>query len=231
MKISGLKTFLIPTYASDSEWALGKAFLLIKVETDSGLSGWGEAYVPHDCEHAIDALIRAMARYLEGTDPLKIEKFRHNALNAFANLQTGFHLSCAIAGIEMALWDITGLAMEQPVYRLLGSPCRTQVPVYANCHSNKGKSIDDIVEYAKARYAEGFLSVKIYPFLDQTAVEQGQHRTNFAYYTGSTVKIMLLSFVIDPGWASQWTSRLWLVLSISPAQRDPGRTDLCGSHW
>ncbi|MBT7352709.1 MAG: hypothetical protein HN810_01150, partial [Acidiferrobacteraceae bacterium] len=76
MKISGLKTFLIPTTVSDSEWALGKAFLLIKVETDSGLSGWGEAYVPHDCEHAIDALIRAMARYLEGTDPLKIEKFR-----------------------------------------------------------------------------------------------------------------------------------------------------------
>ncbi|HIE75594.1 MAG TPA: mandelate racemase/muconate lactonizing enzyme family protein [Gammaproteobacteria bacterium] len=173
MKISGLKTFLIPTTVSDSEWALGKAFLLIKVETDSGLSGWGEAYVPHDCEHAIDALIRAMARYLEGADPLKIEKFRHNALNAFANLQTGFHLSCAIAGIEMALWDITGIAMEQPVYRLLGSPCRTQVPVYANCHSNKGKSIDDIVEYAKARYAEGFRSVKIYPFLDQTAVEQG----------------------------------------------------------
>ena len=173
MKISGLKTFLVPTYVSDSEWALGKAFLLIKVETDSGLSGWGEAYVPHDCEHAIDALIRAMARYLEGTDPLNIEKFRHNALNAFANLQTGFHLSCAIAGIEMALWDITGIAMEQPVYRLLGSPCRTQVPVYANCHSNKGKSIHDIVEYAKAQYAEGFRSVKIYPFLNQTAVEQG----------------------------------------------------------
>ena len=173
MKISGLKTFLVPTYVSDSEWALGKAFLLIKVETDSGLSGWGEAYVPHDCEHVIDALIRAMARYLEGTDPLNIEKFRHNALNAFANLQTGFHLSCAIAGIEMALWDITGLAMEQPVYRLLGSPCRTQVPVYANCHSNKERSLDEISVYTKTQYADGFRMVKVYPFLNGRTVEQG----------------------------------------------------------
>ena len=112
MKITAIKTFL----GSFGNRSRG----LIKVETDSGLSGWGEAYVPHDCEHVIDALIRAMARYLEGTDPLKIEKFRYNALNAFANLQTGFHLSCAIAGIEMALWDITGIAMEQPVYKPIG---------------------------------------------------------------------------------------------------------------
>ena len=147
--------------------------MLIKVETDSGLSGWGEAYVPHDCEHVIDALIRAMARYLEGTDPLKIEKFRHNALNAFANLQAGFHLSCAIAGIEMALWDITGIAMEQPVYRLLDSPCRTQVPVYANCHSNKERSLDEIVVYTKTQYADGFRMVKVYPFLYFRTVEQG----------------------------------------------------------
>ena len=173
MKISGFKTFIVPAGISDSDWAWGKAFLLIKIQTDTGLIGWGEAFVPHDCEHAIDAMIKAIARYTEGTDPRKITEFRHNALNSFANQQVGFHLSCAIAGIEMALWDIAGKDKEKPVYQLLGGLCREEIPVYANCHSDKNRPFDDITAYAKRQVADGFLRVKVYPFLNGQAVEQG----------------------------------------------------------
>ena len=99
MKITNIKTFIVPAHVSDSDWAFGKAFVLVKVETDESLYGWGEAYVPNDCELAVAALIQSLARYLEGSDPLKISEFRHNAVHSFANLQTGMHLSCAVAGI------------------------------------------------------------------------------------------------------------------------------------
>ena len=61
MKITKIKTYVVPAHVSDSEWAFGKAFVLVKVETDESLYGWGEAYVPNDCELAIAALVDASA--------------------------------------------------------------------------------------------------------------------------------------------------------------------------
>jgi len=173
MKITNIKTFIVPAHVSDSDWAFGKAFVLVKVETDKSLFGWGEAYVPNDCEHAIAALIQSLARYLEGSDPLKISEFRHNALHSFANLQTGLHFSCAVAGIETALWDLSGKVHDQPVYKLLGGACRTTVPTYANCHSNKRLPFEEFIGYAKRQHEAGFTSVKVYPFLNGTSVAEG----------------------------------------------------------
>ena len=173
MKITDIKTFIVPAYVSDSDWAFGKAFVLVKVETDESLYGWGEAYVPNDCELAVAALIQSLARYLEGSDPLKISEFRHNAVHSFANLQTGLHFSCAVAGIETALWDLNGKVHDQPVYKLLGGACRTTVPTYANCHSNKVFPFEEFIEYAKRQHKAGFTSVKVYPFLNGTNVAEG----------------------------------------------------------
>ena len=116
MKITKIKTYVVPAHVSDSDWAFGKAFVLVKVETDESLSGWGEAYVPNDCELAVAALVDALARYLEGNDVPQIAKFRHNALHSFATLQTGLHFLCAVDGIETALWDLQGKTQAQPVY-------------------------------------------------------------------------------------------------------------------
>ncbi|MAF08488.1 MAG: hypothetical protein CL389_11635 [Acidiferrobacteraceae bacterium] len=55
MKITNIKTFIVPAHVSDSDWAFGRAFVLVKVETDENHFGWGEGYVPNDCEHAISA--------------------------------------------------------------------------------------------------------------------------------------------------------------------------------
>tara|TARA_B100000686_G_scaffold248911_1_gene258830 strand:- start:5126 stop:6259 length:1134 start_codon:yes stop_codon:yes gene_type:complete len=173
MKITEIKTYVVPAHVSDSEWAFGKAFVLVKVETDGSLSGWGEAYVPNDCELAVAALVDALARYLEGNDVPQIAQFRHNALHAFATLQTGLHFSCAVAGIETALWDLQGKAQAQPVYQLLGGACREAVPVYANCHTNKDFPFEDVIDYAKSQHAAGFNQVKVYPFLNHTGVHEG----------------------------------------------------------
>ena len=173
MKITKIKTYVVPAHVSDSDWAFGKAFVLVKVETDESLSGWGEAYVPNDCELAIAALVDALARYLEGNDVPQIAQFRHNALHSFATLQTGLHFSCAVAGIETALWDLQGKAQAQPVYQLLGGACREAVAVYANCHANKDFPFEDVIDYARGQHEAGFNRVKVYPFWNDTGIDEG----------------------------------------------------------
>ena len=176
MQITKIKPFVVPAYVSDSEWAHGKGFVLVKVETTEGLFGWGEAYAPNDCELAIAALITSLARYVEGTDPLKIAEFRENAFLCFANLQKGLHFSCAVAGIETALWDISGKALAQPVHQLLGRAHRETIPTYANCHTNKGFSFTDVIHYANKQHERGFNQIKVYPFLNHARVDEGLAR-------------------------------------------------------
>ena len=134
-----------------SKWKLTKAFL-----------DGARPTCRNDCELAIAALVDALARYLEGNDVPQIAQFRHNAVRA--TLQTGLHFSCAVAGIETALWDLQGKAQAQPVYQLLGGACREAVPVYANCHANKDFPFEDVIDYARGQHEAGFNRVKVYPF-------------------------------------------------------------------
>lgn len=217
MKITNIKTFIVPAHVSDSDWAFGKAFVLVKVETDKSLFGWGEAYVPNDCEHAIAALVQSLARYLEGSDPLKIGEFRHNALHSFANLQTGLHFSCAVAGIETALWDLSGKVHDQPVYKLLDGACRTTVPAYANCHSNKRFPFAEFIEYARRQHKAGFTSVKVYPFLNRTSIAEGlQNLTRLRESLKSECAIL-----VDA----------WRALDYQSAQAVLGDLETLGIRW
>ena len=173
MKISTIKTYIVPSHISDSSWSRGKAWLLVKIETDANIDGWGEAYVPHDCEIVIAAFIQSLSRYIEGTDPFRIKHFRTNAIHAFAQMQTGFHLSCAISGIEIALWDIVGKALNKPVHQLLGGHCRDRIKVYANCFSHIDRTPEEVTAYALEQVDQGFRTVKIYPFLNTHNISQG----------------------------------------------------------
>ncbi|HCK77107.1 MAG TPA: hypothetical protein DHW07_08170 [Gammaproteobacteria bacterium] len=217
MKITDIKTFIVPAYVSDSDWAYGKAFVLVKVETDERLYGWGEAYVPNDCEHAISALIQSLARYLAGTDPLKIDEFRHNAVHSFANLQTGLHFSCAISGIETALWDLNGKVRDQPVYELLGGACRKTVPIYANCHSNKVFPFEEFIKYARHQHKVGFTSVKVYPFWNGTSVAEGLQNLTW------------LRESLDPRCAVLVDA--WRALDYESTQRVLGDLEALGIRW
>ena len=111
---------------------------LIRIETDSGLCGWGES---DSCPTAVKAVIDAplshkicdgMANILKGQDPLAIEACMHSleqATNYYGRSGLGIH---AMAGINMALWDLAGKAYERPVYNLLGGPFSTSLRCYSS---------------------------------------------------------------------------------------------------
>jgi L-alanine-DL-glutamate epimerase-like enolase superfamily enzyme len=99
---------------------------LVRIETDAGLIGYGEAGLP---SAAARARIEMMAPRLIGEDPLAIE--RHFYMMAatqysfMANIPT-------VSGVDIALWDLAGKITGYPIYRLLGGPIRKDIPVYSH---------------------------------------------------------------------------------------------------
>jgi galactonate dehydratase len=156
MKITAVKPYLVHP-------GRGKNWLFVKVETDEGIYGWGEAYTQADRDQTIEVHIQQLARYLVGRNPFDIKHFTFMAYNDYAGKRGAMELYCAISGIEQALWDIVGKATGQPVYNLLGGACRDKVRVYANGWGGGG-SLDDLVQRAVAVVERGFTALKFDPF-------------------------------------------------------------------
>jgi len=156
MQVTAVKTFIVNPGA-------GKNWLFVKVETDNGLYGWGEAYTQSDRDRAIEIHIQQLGRYLTGRNPFDIKHFTFLAYNDYANKRGSMEVYCAISGIEQALWDIVGKATGQPVYNLLGGQCRDKVRVYANGWGGGGTP-EEAAEKAKAVVKQGFTALKFDPF-------------------------------------------------------------------
>ena len=120
---------------------------LVRITTDSGLTGWGETTLegrPRSTAGAVDEI----ADYLIGKDPLRIEHhWQHVYRSAF--FRGGNVLMSALSGIDQALWDIAGKHYDAPVYRLLGGPVRDRVRVYA--HWGIANTSESVKESARER--------------------------------------------------------------------------------
>ena len=151
MKITKVETFLVGLPHRN--------FLLVKVQTDEGIDGIGEAYScgPDD---ATVAVIRDFESWLVGRDPRDVEALWH-LMYAGSRFPGGAILNAAISGIEHALWDIAGKALGTPVYRLLGGKVRERIRVY---QAPRGATSEALAEDAVAlveRY--GYTALKISP--------------------------------------------------------------------
>jgi galactonate dehydratase len=135
MKISSIECLPVHT-----GWR--KNFVFVRVETDSGIVGWGEAY-QYDRDRAIAAQVEELGRYVVGRDPFHIRHILQIAFDDYAQRRGSLELHCATSGIEQALWDIIGKATQQPVYNLLGGLCRSRIRVYANGWSYKMQKPQD----------------------------------------------------------------------------------------
>jgi len=116
-------------------------WVLVKVITDEGLIGIGEAY--HGAGvHQIVVDPRLTVSLL-GEDPRNVDKLYKNMQRRMS--ASGFYqgaVMSAISGIEMALWDITGQAAGVPIWQLLGGKFRDRIRVYNDCHAGETDSIE-----------------------------------------------------------------------------------------
>ncbi len=134
-------------------------FLLVRVYTDEGIIGNGEAglWAHHKTVHTA---IEELSDYYVGKDPLRME--HHYQVVARNTHFMGAVLSAAMSAIDIALWDIMGKALNVPVYQLLGGRCRDKVKVFANV---VGTTPEEFGESAAEQVEAGYLSLRTQPFL------------------------------------------------------------------
>lgn len=165
MKITNIKSYLFHP-SSGKGWMvqnIQKHWLFVKVETDEGITGWGESFTLKDRERSIVQHISELTPYLIGRDPNQIKYFTHMIYDKFAERRGGVDLYCAMSGIEQALWDILGKRLHSPVYNLLGGPCHEKIRVYANGWSRGAKTSQEFAERALEVIQKGFTAIKFYP--------------------------------------------------------------------
>ena len=122
MKINRLETFLANAGLRN--------YLFVRLTTDTGLTGIGEATLEWQ-ERAVEVLLNEwVASRIIGRDPFDIEAVVGGMIRD--QYQGGSTVMTAISGVEIALWDIIGKACGQPVYRLIGGRGRDRLPAYAN---------------------------------------------------------------------------------------------------
>ena len=139
-------------------------WLMVKLNTDQpGLSGLGDASPMQNDAEVMSFVEELTARYLVGKDPLD-SGVLHNVLYMDQQARGGRIATTALSGIDMALWDLKGKILDQPVYRLLGGAHRTSIRVYANgWYTNPGTPAQNADE-AKVVVDMGYTALKFDPF-------------------------------------------------------------------
>jgi galactonate dehydratase len=177
MKVTAIKTYVAPSALSSDDWCRGSDFVLVKVETDAGIDGWGEAYSGlHDCDPGLIRSVAQVGAHADGLDPFRIKYFTATVRERFADTRRGANFHAAVSAIEIALWDIVGKALGAPVHRLMGGQVRDRISVYANCWSHIQRSPEELAAYARRQVDKGFRAVKVYPFLYSGGIAEGARR-------------------------------------------------------
>ncbi|MCS5609854.1 MAG: galactokinase, partial [Candidatus Poribacteria bacterium] len=134
------------------------SFLLVRVYTDQGIVGNGEAGLwAH--QKTVYHAIQELSQYYIGKDPTRIEH-HYQAVSRNTHFM-GSVLNAAMSAIDVALWDILGQSVGLPVYQLLGGKCRDKIKVFNNV---TGDTLSDRVTSAIWNVENGFNSLRTTPF-------------------------------------------------------------------
>ena len=128
-----LRSKLEQPFAFSQGWVSSRGATLVEVQTDEGITGWGEALCqglqpPEIAAAAIEHVLKGL---VVGADPLQPEVLWHRMYHYTRDYGQKGALIGAISGIDIALWDIAGKARREPVAKLLGGMFRTRVEAYA----------------------------------------------------------------------------------------------------
>jgi len=132
-------------------------YVYAKVETDEGLTGYGECSL---MPGAVEGALRTMRDYLVGQDARRIEQIWSSLYYMWHNVRGGVVFTAAMSGIDVALWDIKGKAAGLPVYELLGGPVHTRLRCYRGIGA---ATAAQAVENARAAVAQGWTALKFDP--------------------------------------------------------------------
>ncbi len=153
-----MKITEIETYTVSAGW---KNWLFLKVCTDEGLYGIGEATI-NGFIKTTEAAVHELKHFAIGQDPRRVNAI---AKKIIETIQDAGHIHrLVMAGIETACWDILGKSLGVPVYQLLGGQHRDSILGYANGWYRAERTPENFVAAAKVAVKKGFRAVKLDPF-------------------------------------------------------------------
>ncbi len=165
MKIDSIETFVLSDQLNEgfffSQWEYNeRRICIIRIKTDTGLSGWGEGYGPAD---VIKAGVNQLVPLLIGKDPLENETLWFEMYRKTLDFARRGVLTAAISCIDIALWDLKGKILELPVSTLLGGRHRNKVQPYATgMYFTKSANLaSDLALEARGYVDQGFKALKM----------------------------------------------------------------------
>ena len=214
-----LRSALEQPFSFSQGWVSSRGATLVEVQTDDGITGWGEALCQglQPPEIAAAAIDHALKHLVVGEDPLQPEVLWHRMYHYTRDYGQKGAVVGAISGIDIALWDICGKARNAPVAKLLGGAFRTRVEAYATgFYRIKGHGeAPRLAQEFETHCANGFRALKIklgFGIADDLAVmkaiweaSKGKEvmiDVNHAYSV--TDAIRLGRELEDMGWRLRW---------------------------
>ena len=178
MKLTDIQTFVA---ANPPPHYGGRYFVFVKLTTDGGVHGVGEAYcLPFHPEVVTRMLVDVFGRYLAGEDPHHIEKIWRRVYSAGYTQHPDLTLMGVLSALEMACWDIVGKEAGQPVYNLLGGRVHERLRTYTYIYARPGDKTDVYqdpelsAERAVEYLEQGFTAIKFDPAGPYTAFDGRQ---------------------------------------------------------
>ncbi|HEX4998726.1 MAG TPA: mandelate racemase/muconate lactonizing enzyme family protein [Terriglobia bacterium] len=162
LRVTGME--LLPVRATERT-----VWLLVRLRTDAGLTGLGEASDAFGFANTTSEDARAMRaelgdffRLIDGKSPLEIEAYRQQGM---PRARRGLVSATAFSALEQCLWDLAGKALEAPSSALFGGRVRDTLPVYANINrATKPRTPAGFAAAARKAFADGFRAMKAAPF-------------------------------------------------------------------
>ncbi|QKV17146.1 mandelate racemase/muconate lactonizing enzyme family protein [Oricola thermophila] len=141
MKIADVETFIVGTPEGAPG---GRYFIFVKLTTDGGVTGWGEAYGASFGPKVMAAAIEdAAARHLAGHDPHDIEAFFRRCYSSGFTQRPDLSMMACYSALEMACWDIVGKEAGKPVWKLIGGRVHEALRSYTYLYPAKGSIYPD----------------------------------------------------------------------------------------
>jgi D-galactarolactone cycloisomerase len=160
VRVHVLEAKLSQPFSYSRGWCATRTALIVEITTDQGLVGWGESYGPVRIGAAV---VESMRPLLVGQDPMRSEWLWYEIYSRFRDHGQKGSIIQGLSGIDVALWDLKGKFLGQPVHRLMGGPMRTAVDAYATGLYRRETGTPEVylAEEAKSYCDEGFKAVKL----------------------------------------------------------------------
>ena len=160
MKITGIETFHVQWDSGD---APTRRSAFVRLYAEDGATGIGEASPMQGGAASLGIIDRDIAPSLIGVDPLDHAVLQDRLLHKLVKLGPEGVLSGALAAIDIALWDLKGKLLRQPLYKLIGGAWRTALPFYASIGGNgaKDRDLDEVCRVVERRLKDGPAAIKI----------------------------------------------------------------------